>query len=72
MFSLGLSYGAIDFRVDKQGSVYFLEVNPGGQFLYLQARLGVPLVENLAALLAKEAVSSSPHVNSSGDPVRYP
>lgn len=53
MSSLGLRFGAVDFRVDDKGCTYFLEVNPAGQFLYLQARLEIPLVESLAALLAR-------------------
>lgn len=31
---LGLRYGAIDIREDAIGTPYFLEVNPGGQFLF--------------------------------------
>jgi D-alanine-D-alanine ligase-like ATP-grasp enzyme len=57
MSTLGLAYGAIDFRVDPGGQIYFLEVNPAGQFLYLQARVDIPIVEALAALLARAASS---------------
>jgi glutathione synthase/RimK-type ligase-like ATP-grasp enzyme len=57
MSTLGPAYGAIDFRVDPGGQIYFLEVNPAGQFLYLQARVDIPIVEALAALLARAASS---------------
>lgn len=33
---LDLSYGCIDFAVDKNGELYFLEINPGGQFLFMR------------------------------------
>jgi glutathione synthase/RimK-type ligase-like ATP-grasp enzyme len=33
----GIAYGSFDFAVDNQGSWWFLEVNEGGQFLWLDA-----------------------------------
>lgn len=36
METLHLQVGAFDFAVDKQGNLHFLEVNPFGQFLYLE------------------------------------
>jgi hypothetical protein len=35
MEQLGLHYGRLDFLVDKQGKWWFLEVNPNGQFGWL-------------------------------------
>jgi hypothetical protein len=58
MSKLGLRFGAVDFRVDDAGRTYFLEVNPAGQFLYLQARLGIPLIEAFADLLARGAAEN--------------
>ena len=43
MRSLGLVYGAIDFIVDRDGSAYFLEVNPTGAYLWLETELGFPI-----------------------------
>jgi len=36
---LGLTFGAIDMVVDREGRHYFLEVNPSGQWAWLQDRL---------------------------------
>lgn len=44
---LGLEFGAFDFVVDKQGCWYFLEVNPNGQWYWL---------ENLAGVLISDAI----------------
>ena len=33
---LGLRYGAYDFRIDAGGRYWFFEVNPGGQFLFVE------------------------------------
>lgn len=50
---LGLAYGALDFVVDIEGSFSFLECNTGGQFGWLEARTGAPLIETLADQLAE-------------------
>ncbi len=50
---MGLVYGALDFVVDPEGSLTFLECNSSGQFGWLEARTGAPLIETLADLLAK-------------------
>ena len=52
MAKLGLTFGALDFRVSIDGRWIFLEVNPSGQFLWLQERAGVPIAEALASRLA--------------------
>ena len=36
MHAFDLRYGCIDFAVDRQGQVVFLEINPGGQFLFVE------------------------------------
>jgi len=33
---LGLSMGSFDLRIDEQGRPVFLEINPNGQFLFLE------------------------------------
>jgi hypothetical protein len=33
----GIAYGSFDFAVDEQGRWWFLEVNEGGQFLWLDS-----------------------------------
>jgi glutathione synthase/RimK-type ligase-like ATP-grasp enzyme len=47
---LGLVYGAIDMRLSPAGDYVFLEINPGGQFMYIEAATGLPI----AAAMAEE------------------
>ncbi len=47
----GLSYGAIDLVVTPEGGYVFLEINPSGQFVWIESMTGQPLVETLADLL---------------------
>ena len=52
MRRLGLIYGAIDLRLTKDGRYVFLEINPAGQFLYVEQQTGQPIAAALAARLA--------------------
>ena len=38
--ALGLQYGAFDFIFDKYGNYYFLEVNPNGQWAWIECQTG--------------------------------
>jgi glutathione synthase/RimK-type ligase-like ATP-grasp enzyme len=49
---LGLSFAAADFRRGADGAWHFLEVNPAGQWLWVERRTGQPITAALAALLA--------------------
>ncbi len=49
---LGLNYGALDFCLDEAGQHIFLEINPAGQFLWLEEALGQPISAALAQLLS--------------------
>ncbi|HTG32945.1 MAG TPA: hypothetical protein VLB76_08425 [Thermoanaerobaculia bacterium] len=40
---LGLDFGALDFVVDRNGNFYFLEINPNGQWAWLETILGLPI-----------------------------
>jgi glutathione synthase/RimK-type ligase-like ATP-grasp enzyme len=54
---LGLVYGAIDLRLTPEGRYVFLEINPAGQFLYIEHATGQPIAATLAqTLLKKRAV----------------
>jgi ATP-grasp ribosomal peptide maturase len=55
MDQLNLVYGAFDFVITPQGRWTFLEVNPGGQFGWLEDETGLPLTATLADLLAQGA-----------------
>lgn len=48
MKRLGLEYGAIDLVLDGEENYYFLEVNPGGQWLWLDRILGLGITESIA------------------------
>jgi glutathione synthase/RimK-type ligase-like ATP-grasp enzyme len=52
MRRLGLVYGAIDLRLTEDGRYVFLEINPAGQFLYVEQSTGQPITAALAARLA--------------------
>jgi len=51
MRELGLVYGAIDMRRRPDGSHVFLEVNPAGQWLFIERSSGQLITAALAALL---------------------
>jgi glutathione synthase/RimK-type ligase-like ATP-grasp enzyme len=50
--ALGLAYAAIDLRRDRDGRWFFLEVNPSGQWLFIERRTGQPITAAVARLLA--------------------
>ncbi|WP_326637709.1 ATP-grasp ribosomal peptide maturase [Streptosporangium sp. NBC_01755] len=45
---LGLRFGALDFIVDPYGQYWFLEVNPCGQWDWIQHATGLPISEAIA------------------------
>ena len=49
----GLNFGAFDFIKDKQGRYVFLELNPNGQWLWLEQLSGYKISEVLADYLIK-------------------
>ena len=49
--ALGLHYSAIDMVLTPDGDHVFLEINPSGQFGWIQSVTGLPLIETLADLL---------------------
>src|SRR5262249_28368643 len=44
----GLRFGAFDFLVDDHGDYYFLELNPTGQWLWIEEITGMSISEALA------------------------
>lgn len=46
-------FGAYDFIVDPQGEYYFLEVNPAGQWLWMEEALNLNISECIAEALIK-------------------
>jgi len=55
MAALGLVYGAIDLRQTPDGDYVFLEVNPAGQWLFIEHRTGQPISDSIASRLAADA-----------------
>ena len=53
MKEFGLVYGAIDLRLTPDGQYVFLEVNPAGEFLFVEAGSGHPVTEAVADWLAR-------------------
>lgn len=51
----GLRFGAFDLRCTSDGAFYFLEVNPAGQFVYLDDRAGTDITGLLASALSAAA-----------------
>jgi hypothetical protein len=50
---LDLRFGAIDFAVDDRDVHYFLEINPNGQWAWLEELLHFPISKALVDLLSK-------------------
>lgn len=51
MGRLGLEYGAIDMRLTHEGELVFLEINPCGQWLYVEEATGQPMTSLVADAL---------------------
>lgn len=51
MTALQLRYATVDLRIDETGEYVFLELNPQGQFLYMEIKTGMPVSAAVADLL---------------------
>ena len=51
MDSFGINFASLDMILTPEGEFVFLELNPNGQWLWLENKLGLPLVESMADLL---------------------
>jgi glutathione synthase/RimK-type ligase-like ATP-grasp enzyme len=51
MGAFGLNFASLDMIVTPDGDYVFLELNPNGQWLWLEFELGLPLVSCMADLL---------------------
>ena len=60
MARLGLRYGAVDLRRTPEGRYVFFEVNPAGQWLFVEERTGLPITERVAGLLGALDDDDSP------------
>lgn len=62
-----LRYAAVDFRLDEEGRLFFLEANSSGQWLFLEDRTGQPITAAVA-----QALSDSAREVTGAAPVRLP
>jgi glutathione synthase/RimK-type ligase-like ATP-grasp enzyme len=53
MSALGLTYGALDFVLTPTGEYVFLEINPNGQWVWLEDKLGLPISNSIASWLQR-------------------
>jgi glutathione synthase/RimK-type ligase-like ATP-grasp enzyme len=56
MRHMGLEYGAIDLRLTPEGEYVFLEINPAGQFLWVE----LATRQKIAAALAEHLMARTP------------
>jgi hypothetical protein len=57
MDSFGINFASPDMILTPEGEFVFLELNPNGQWLWLEAELGLPLISSMADLLTMHHVS---------------
>ncbi len=55
---LGLSYGGIDMVLTPDGRYVFLEINPNGQYLWVEYMTGLPISDAICDLLMSRSLAS--------------
>lgn len=55
MKRLGLVYGAIDMRLTPDGEYVFLEINPSGQWLFIEQLTNQPITESMVMHMLKHS-----------------
>jgi len=53
----GLAYGAIDMILTPKGEYVFLEINPNGQYQWIEELAGLPITEAIADLLITKQIT---------------
>jgi glutathione synthase/RimK-type ligase-like ATP-grasp enzyme len=59
---MGLCYGAIDMVLTPEGEYVFLEINPNGQWAWVEGLTGLPIADAITELLVRGAVSPTEEV----------
>ena len=54
---LNLHFGAIDFVETPEGEYIFLEINPNGQWAWIETQTGLPISDTIAKQLVNEHIS---------------
>jgi hypothetical protein len=57
---LGLCYGAIDMILTPEGRYVFIEINPNGQYLWIEELTGLPISDAICDLLMSAAPVRQP------------
>jgi hypothetical protein len=60
---LGLCYGAIDMVLTPDGRYVFLEINPNGQYLWIEGATGLPISDAICDLLISGSPMNKPADN---------
>lgn len=55
--ALGLTMGVIDIKVTSRGEYVWLEVNPQGQFLFLEPLTGIGFIQEISDFFIQESTS---------------
>lgn len=50
---MGLQFGAIDLIIDRDDTIWFLEINPNGQWAFIEENTSQPIGKAIAELLEK-------------------
>lgn len=66
MHHFGIVYGGADFRLTPEGEWVFLEINPAGEFLFVEYGGGHPITEAMASWL-----SDPPAARPAAQPTRF-
>jgi hypothetical protein len=56
---LGLAYGAIDMILTPDGRYVFVEINPNGQYLWIEQKTGLPISDAVCEFLMDERGAQS-------------
>ena len=61
-----LTFAAIDMRLTERGDIVFFEINPEGQYLWIEIDSGLPISAALARRLCYAAIGAGSHVQPLG------
>ena len=67
MDSFEINFASLDMILTPEGEFVFLEINPNGQWLWLEEELGLPLLTSMADLLTTNYSYEGPGVEYERD-----
>ena len=54
---LKLNFAAIDFILDKENNYIFLEINPNGQWAWIEKQLNYPISDKIASIIIEKSIN---------------